>query len=162
MGIAYPEAVTQMPFPPIWAFLFFTMLITLGLDSQFTMVETITTAIMDQWPKTRAHKGKVVIGACVVGFLLGLTCTSRGGLFMFSLIDWYASSWGLLICAVTEVLLVMYLYGWRNFMENIEEMGLRIPRVMKGYWLFVMTFVQYSPASSSSLLPGLESKYTFP
>merc|ERR1712232_478320 len=67
--------------------LFSTMLITLGLDSQFTMVETITTAIMDQWPKTRAHKGKVVIGACVVGFLLGLTCTSRGGLFMFSLID---------------------------------------------------------------------------
>merc|ERR1711915_1103173 len=159
--IAYPEAVTQMPFPPIWAFLFFTMLITLGLDSQFTMVETITTAIMDQWPKTRAHKGKVVIGASVAGFLLGLTCTSRGGLFMFSLIDWYASSWGLLICAVTEVLLVMYLYGWKNFMENIEEMGLRIPKVMKGYWLlmwlvvtpavlilvFVMTFVQYSPAN---------------
>jgi len=174
--IAYPEAVTQMPFPPIWAFLFFTMLITLGLDSQFTMVETITTAIMDQWPKTRAHKGKVVIGACVAGFLLGLTCTSRGGLFMFSLIDWYASSWGLLICAVTEVLLVMYLYGWRNFMDNIEEMGIRIPLVMKGYWLlmwmvvtpavlilvFVMTFVQYSPAYSSSLLPGLEEKYVFP
>jgi len=174
--IAYPEAVTQMPFPPIWAFLFFTMLITLGLDSQFTMVETITTAIMDQWPKTRAHKGKVVIGACVAGFLLGLTCTSRGGLFMFSLIDWYASSWGLLICAVTEVLLVMYLYGWRNFMDNIEEMGIRIPLVLKGYWLlmwmvvtpavlilvFVMTFVQYSPAYSSSLLPGLEEKYVFP
>jgi len=179
--IAYPEAVTQMPFPPIWAFLFFTMLITLGLDSQFTMVETITTAIMDQWPKTRAHKGKVVIGACVVGFLLGLTCTSRGGLFMFSLIDWYASSWGLLICAITEVLLVMYLYGWRNFMENIEEMGIRIPSVLKGYWLlmwmvvtpavlifvFVMTFIQYSPAYSSSLLPGeengesLEKKYVF-
>jgi len=174
--IAYPEAVTQMPFPPIWAFLFFTMLITLGLDSQFTMVETITTAIMDQWPKTRAHKGKVVIGACVAGFLLGLTCTSRGGLFMFSLIDWYASSWGLLICAISEVLLVMYLYGWRNFMDNIEEMGIRIPLVLKGYWLlmwmvvtpivlilvFVMTFVQYSPAYSSSLLPGLEEKYVFP
>merc|ERR1719474_930204 len=55
-------------------------------------------------------------------------------------------------------------------------MELRIPKVMKGYWLlmwlivtpavlilvFVMTFVQYSPANSSSLLPGLESKYTFP
>merc|ERR1712154_448052 len=94
-------------------------------------------------------------------------CTSRGGLFMFSLIDWYASSW---------VLLIMYLYGWRNFMDNIEEMGIRIPKVLKGYWLlmwlgltpavlilvFVMTFVQYSPAYSSSLLPGQEEKYLFP
>jgi len=171
--IAYPEAVTQMPFPPLWSFLFFTMLITLGLDSQFTMVETITTAIMDQWPKTRAHKGKVVIGACVAGFLLGLTCCSRGGLFMFSLIDWYASSWGLLICAITQVLLVMYLYGWRNFMANIEEMGLRLSLVMKGYWLlswvfltpatlvlvFVMTFIHFSPAESPQYS---QESYIFP
>ena len=75
-----------MPFPPLWSFLFFTMLITLGLDSQFTMVETITTAIMDQWPAARAHKGKVVILSCAVGFLLGLTCTTHGGIYMFSLI----------------------------------------------------------------------------
>merc|ERR1711974_470091 len=160
--IAYPEAVTQMPLPPIWSFLFFTMLITLGLDSQFTMVETITTAVMDQWPQTRVHKGKVVIGASVLGFLLGLTCTTHGGIFMFSLIDSYASSWGLLICALTEVILVMYVYGYRRFLANIEEMGIKIPTVLKYYWIsmwtvitplilgiiLIMTFVQYSPASS--------------
>ena len=153
-----------MPLPPIWAFLFFTMLITLGLDSQFTMVETITTAVMDQWPQTRVHKGKVVIGASVLGFLLGLTCTTHGGIYMFSLIDSYASSWGLLICALTEVILVMYVYGFRRFFDNIEEMGIRIPTVMKYYWIsmwtvvtplilaiiLIMTFVQYSPASSLS------------
>merc|ERR1712137_845591 len=121
--IAYPSAVTQMPLPPIWAFLFFTMLITLGLDSQFTMVETITTAVMDQWPQTRVHKGKVVIGASILGFLLGLTCTTHGGIYMFSLIDSYASSWGLLICALTEVILVMYVYGFRRFLSNIQAMG---------------------------------------
>ena len=162
-----------MPFPPLWSFLFFTMLITLGLDSQFTMVETITTAIMDQWPATRAHKGKVVILSCIVGFLLGLTCCTRGGIFMFTLIDWYASSWGLLICAFLEVLVVIYLYGPGRFLSNIEEMGIRLSLVMKGYWLlcwvfltpatlvlvFVMTFIHFSPAESPQYS---QETYIFP
>merc|ERR1712227_709907 len=150
--IAYPEAVTQMPLPPLWSFLFFTMLITLGLDSQFTMVETVTTAIMDQYPQTRVHKGKVVIGASIAGFLLGLTCCTRGGIFMFSLID---------------------SYGFRRFLSNIEEMGIRIPSILKYYWIamwtcitpivlifvLIMTFVQYSGAPSTAWGPD---KYVFP
>ena len=162
-----------MPVPPVWSFLFFTMLITLGLDSQFTMVETITTAVMDQWPQTRAHKGKVVIGACALGFLLGLSCCSRGGIFMFSLIDSYASSWGLLICAVFEVILVMWVYGFDKFFKNIEEMGIKIPLVLKGYWgimwvvitpcilllVLILTFVQYGPAGAPSYT---QDTYTFP
>ena len=31
------------------------------------------------------HKGKVVIGASVIGFLMGLTMCTNGGLFMFEL-----------------------------------------------------------------------------
>ena len=70
--IAYPEAITRMPVAPLWAILFFFMLLTLGLDSQFAMVETVTTAIMDQWPKLRKRKISVVLVACFIFFLLGL------------------------------------------------------------------------------------------
>ena len=174
--IAYPDAVTQMPVSPLWSFLFFSMLITLGLDSQFTMTETVTTAILDQWPKLRAHKGKVVIGASVVGFILGLSLCARGGVFMFDLINWYSASWSLLVLAITEIILLMYGYGYKRVFENIEEMGMKLPVVMKWYWMatwccitplvltfvLIMTFVQYTPAYSYSFFPEVDYKYTFP
>ena len=92
---------------------------------------------------------------------------------MFELINWYSASWGLLICAIIEIIIVMYAYGYKNFWDNIEEMGLKVPKFMKYYWLsmwmvitpvvlffvLIMTFVKYSPAYSPSYT---QDNYVFP
>jgi SNF family Na+-dependent transporter len=39
--VAYPQAIAQMPGAPFFAVLFFVMVICLGVDSQFAMVETV-------------------------------------------------------------------------------------------------------------------------
>ena len=36
--IAYPEGIARMPYPPIWAFLFFFMLLSLGMSSQVSTI----------------------------------------------------------------------------------------------------------------------------
>ena len=54
--IAYPEAVSRLPISPLWSILFFFMLLTLGMGTQFTILETIVTTVTDLNPqRLRKH-----------------------------------------------------------------------------------------------------------
>jgi len=151
--IAYPEAMTKMPVPQLWSFLFFFMLLTLGLDSMFTFVETVTTAIMDHYKWLSPHKHWVVIGTCTAGMILGLSMTAQGGIYMFTLIDATCASWNILLFAIMELVLVAWMYGADRLMENIHEMGiLRTDKAssafskyftigMKWYWKICWCFI---------------------
>lgn len=76
--VAYPEAVARLPISPLWSFLFFFMLLTLGMGTQFTIVETIVTTITDTFPtQLRKRKIFVLIGVCIVCFLAGLILCSQ-------------------------------------------------------------------------------------
>ena len=54
--VVYPEALSRLPLPWLWAVLFFFMLFLLGLDSEFALLETALTALYDGFPKMRSHK----------------------------------------------------------------------------------------------------------
>jgi len=159
--VAYPAAVTKMPLPPLWSCLFFFMFITLGLDSQFAYVETLTTGLFDQWPALRARKSLVVVTMCSVMFLCGLTFCLDGGAYMFELFNSFSGWLSVIVFAIVEVVTVSYLYGFKRFMKNIqEEMGVYIPKFMYAYWastwlvlsplvltmVFVMSIAFYKPA----------------
>lgn len=88
--IAYPEAISRMPFPYLWSFLFFLMLFVslirsqfivvvwlLGVASQFGMAEVLITAIYDQFPATRPYKAYTSIAVCSVLFLAGVIMTTK-------------------------------------------------------------------------------------
>ena len=75
--IAYPEAVTRMPGDVFWAIIFFLMLFTLGLDSQFAIVENITSSIMDEYTWIRSKKTYLMAIISVFGLLLGLPITTQ-------------------------------------------------------------------------------------
>lgn len=120
--IVYPAAVIRMPVSPLWAILFFIMLITLGLDSEFALIETVTTALMDQFPKSRKYKWAVIVGTCVIGFILGLSLCMDGGAYMLQLMDHYSGGWNVLVIAFCECVAIAYVYGFCRFKEDIRIM----------------------------------------
>ncbi|XP_071821796.1 sodium- and chloride-dependent neutral and basic amino acid transporter B(0+)-like isoform X2 [Apostichopus japonicus] len=134
--VAYPAAVAHMPGTVLWAILFFFMLITLGLDSQFAIMENIITALVDQYPTVLRPKKKYLLGGiCIVMFLLGLICVTRTGGYWVSLLDSYGASFTYLVYAVLECVGIAWMYGARRFVNDIRCMvGDRWVDAMVFYW----------------------------
>nr|XP_002741096.1 PREDICTED: sodium- and chloride-dependent glycine transporter 1-like [Saccoglossus kowalevskii] len=120
--IVYPEALARMPGSQVWSILFFLMLFTLGLDSQFAMVETVVSSFMDEYPRLRQKKAWVVGGVCTASCLLGLPMVTQGGIYLLQVVDVYSAGISLMLVAVTECLVIAGIYGVNNFWDDIQMM----------------------------------------
>ncbi|CAH1787244.1 unnamed protein product [Owenia fusiformis] len=120
--IVYPEVVTRLPVSPVWAVLFFVMLLTLGLDSMFALLETVTTALLDKFPDYRERKTWIVLAMCTLGYIGGLTICTNGGMYMLQLMDSYAASWSVFLLAIIESVLIGWVYGAERFCVDCETM----------------------------------------
>ncbi|XP_077977814.1 sodium- and chloride-dependent glycine transporter 1-like [Glandiceps talaboti] len=145
--VVYPEALTRIPLAPLWSALFFLMLFTVGLDSQFVMLEGVCSAIIDSWPKVlRPKKTLFVLVTCMSLYILGLPITTRGGNYLLILLDWYISYFGIMAIALVECFVFVVIYGVDNFYDDISMMILRRPSVWwKICWMcitpIVITFI---------------------
>ena len=83
------------------------------------MVETVNTAIYDQWPALRQKKPYVVAAVCFSMFLLGIPMCFQGGVYLFELMNLYSAGISVIILALVEVILVNYVYGKKTVMRWI-------------------------------------------
>ncbi|KAL0133767.1 hypothetical protein PUN28_001024 [Cardiocondyla obscurior] len=139
--IAYPEAVVQMPWPNLWAILFFVMLFILGLGSQFAGVQAINTAILDRHPDLRKYESLVVLAICVTCWLLAIPMVFDGGIFLFKLMDWHTASWAVLLIGFGELVVPAWFYGCRRFLTNVTDMKMNFGRVLRSYWWLCWVFL---------------------
>lgn len=139
--IVYPEVVTRLPVSPLWSLLFFVMLLTLGLDSQFALMETVTTAILDKVPSLRQHKTWVVLSVSVFGYAGGLCFTTNSGIYWLQLMDKYAANWSVLLIASCECVLIAWVYGSERFLNDIQGMIGKQSRCWVLFWSWMWRLV---------------------
>nr|CAB3266320.1 sodium- and chloride-dependent glycine transporter 2 [Phallusia mammillata] len=164
--VIYPEAISKMPLAPFWSILFFLMLLTLGLGTMFATLETIVTSLTDAFPAQLRHrKSLLTLCVCFVLFLLGIPMVTQGGFYFLHLLDSYAASYTLIVCAVVEMVAISHIYGLQRFCDDIKMMTGYYPNM---YWRVTWSFL--SPAiltgiffySLASYKPLVLDKYDFP
>lgn len=139
--MVYPEVVSRLPIAPLWSFLFFVMLITLGLDSQFALLETVQTAVLDRFPALRDHKVVILMLLSTIGYAGGIIFTTQSGILWLGLFDHYAANFSVSIIAIAECLLIAWYYGAERFIRDIEKMiGTRSPRWRKT-WVIMWKYI---------------------
>eukprot|EP00794_Sanderia_malayensis_P018934 gene18934-20839_t len=132
--VVYPEGIAQMPISPLWAVLFFFMILTIGLDTQFAMFEAVITGLTDEYPKhLRKHKALFTGLVCCICFILGLPMVTQGGMYLLNLFNWQAGGVSLLFVALAEVVTLSYGYGVDRFLNDMERMLGRRPSL---WWKF--------------------------
>jgi neurotransmitter:Na+ symporter, NSS family len=133
-----PTIFGQMAFGPLWAFLFFTLLMVAAWTSAISLLETITAAAMDEWGWGRRQATLVSGGAiAVLGLLSAVSIADwsriegvRGGLValfaevpgsFFDLMDAVTSNWMLTLGGLATCIFTGWIWGTRRAMEEIRE-----------------------------------------
>ena len=139
--LAYPKALAKMPLAPFWSILFFITIILLGLSSMLGSAEAVTTSVIDLFVKylrKRWCPQMVLAAKCVICFILGLPMVTYGGMFIFQLFDFFASSRMGVLVGFTECVIVAHLYGIKRMNENIKSMlGHGLNLYIKACWVII-------------------------
>ncbi len=126
--VVFPQALALMPLSWFFAILFFLMLFTLGIDSAFSLIEAVNTAIKDRYPKV--SKNKIAIAVCAVSFILGVIFVTGAGLYFLDIVDHFVTNYTLVAIGIFECLAIGWIYGAGKLRSYVNK----VSRFKVGSW----------------------------
>ncbi|MCK4225794.1 sodium-dependent transporter [candidate division WOR-3 bacterium] len=134
--VVYPTIINMLPFGNrVFGALFFMMLLTLGIDSAFSLVEAASKATIEQWKISRRTLNLFIAGT---GILIGLIFTTRAGIYWLDIIDHYLCCYGLVVVGFLEAIFVGYFINTESFRNYMNEQS----EIKAGrWWIFFVKIV---------------------
>jgi len=146
--VVYPYAVTTLVGAPLWATLFFLMLVLLGISSSLAVVEATISSTLDAFHSlgsTNIRRYLTITGIFIIYFILGLVFCLESGTYWVEIFNTYTGDWGILILGAAECLIVCYLYGLQNFLNDMRVM-MGVRKTMKSTYLWCTLWSVVCPA----------------
>ena len=120
--VAFPYALAQLPYSAWFGAIFFIALLTLGIDSAFSITESVLASFVD---KTGWNRNVALIGLSLVGLGAGLVYCARGGLVWLGAIDDFINSaWGgIALLGMLECVVLGWAYRVGRLREHANELS---------------------------------------
>jgi len=126
--VTYPMAISLLPVAArFFAALFFLLLLTLGIDSAFSMTEPVVESVVDKWGVKKKYVLPVI---CILGFLVGLPFTTRAGLYWIDIADHFITNYGITVVGFIECIVIGYVLGAKKARSYINE----VSEIKIGIW----------------------------
>ncbi|MBN1457654.1 MAG: sodium-dependent transporter [Sedimentisphaerales bacterium] len=117
--VAFPYALAQLPAAAWWSLVFFFTLVTLGIDSAFSITESVLAGIVD---KTGWKRCIVLPVMSLVGLVFGLIYVTEGGLNWLGTIDAFINgTWGIAFLGLLECVVLGWLYRLDTLRHHANE-----------------------------------------
>ncbi|WP_330959599.1 sodium-dependent transporter [Photobacterium sp. 53610] len=130
VGLAFvtiPAAINLLPAPYILGPVFFLALVVAGLSSHISILEAVTSAVID---KMKWSRKKASTAVCGLGFLISMAFATNGGLLLLDLVDYFINNVALLASCLVELLVI----GWLLKVSDIRAYVNKISEFSIGIW----------------------------
>jgi len=147
--IIYPQAIVKLSGSGVvnmlFAFVFYFCLITLAIDSLFSIVEGVSTALSD---KFKLNKKKTTLTICLIEGVISLIYVTGAGLAVLDIVDYFINSYTLILTGILEVIVAGWFFQTTKILEQINKNTKSF--FMPNVW-FIPSIKFISPAVLSGL-----------
>ncbi len=119
--VVFPEALSLMPLSGLFSVFFFLMLLLLGIDSVFSLVEALNAAILDRYQQLKISRVSLVM--CLAISIAGIIYTTRAGLYFLDIVDHFVTSYNLLLVGIFQTILGGWIYGAEKLRRYINQVS---------------------------------------
>ncbi len=141
--IVYPQAIVSLTsigwLNAVFGFIFYLCLVTLAIDSAFSIVEGVSTAVAD---KFKISHRKVTIGVCGIAGVISLIFASRAGLAWLDIVDNWTNQYHMILIGIAECIAVGWFFKTTKVLEEINKNTVRFK--MPSWW-FITSIRFISP-----------------
>lgn len=141
--IIYPQAIVNLTgsgwFNAVFGVIFYLMLVTLAIDSAFSIVEGVSASVSD---KFKLSPKRTTQGICIIAAVISLLYATKAGLAWLDIVDNWTNQINLILIGVLECIAVGWCFKTEKVVRQINRntTNFRMP-----LWWFNLSVKYFSP-----------------